>query len=90
MKFARLFFCVAIVLGIVLSVGSLVLEELSFRKYPRYRHIAMLFLYSILENFGYRQINTWWRFMGIIDYLRGKKAWGKMERKGMKKQEKAS
>ncbi len=84
-KFAILFFSVAIVLGIVLSAGSLVLEELSFRKYPRYSHIALLFLYSILENFGYRQINTWWRFRGIIDYLCGKKSWGKMERKGMKK-----
>ncbi len=86
-KFAILFFSVAIILGIVLSVGSLVLEELSFRKYPHYRHIVWLFLYSVMENFGYRQINTWWRFMGIIDYIRGKKAWGKMERKGMKKQE---
>ena len=84
--FAVLFFFVAIVLGVVLSVGSLVLEELSFRKYPRYRHIAKLFVYSVLENFGYRQLNTWWRFRGIIDYARGKKAWGTMERKGMKKE----
>ena len=76
----------AIVLGIVLSVGSLVLEELSFRKYPRYRHIAKLFIYAVIENFGYRQLNTWWRLRGIIDYFRGKKTWGAMERKGMKKE----
>jgi cellulose synthase/poly-beta-1,6-N-acetylglucosamine synthase-like glycosyltransferase len=85
-RFAVLFFFVAIVLGIVLSVGSLVLEELSFRKYPRYRHIAKLFIYAVVENFGYRQLNTWWRLMGIIDYFRGKKSWGAMERKGMKKE----
>lgn len=83
--FAILFFFVAIVLGIVLSMGALVLEELTFRKYPRYRHIIRLFFYSIMENFGYRQLNTWWRLKGIIDYFRGKKAWGAMERKGMKK-----
>ncbi|MFC1541102.1 glycosyltransferase family 2 protein [Candidatus Latescibacterota bacterium] len=85
-KFAVLFLCAAIMLGMVLSVGSLVLEELTFRKYPKYSHIFRLFIYSILENFWYRQINTWWRFMGIVDYFRGKKSWGKMDRKGMKRQ----
>jgi len=82
-QFAILFFVVAIVLGVVLSVSSLVLEELSFRKYPRYRHIAKLFIYSIIENFGYRQLNTWWRVRGILDFLIGKKKWGTMERKGI-------
>jgi cellulose synthase/poly-beta-1,6-N-acetylglucosamine synthase-like glycosyltransferase len=85
-KFAILFLSAAIMLGMVLSVGSLVLEELTFRKYPKYSHIFILFWYSILENFWYRQINTWWRFMGIVDYFRGKKSWGKMERKGVKQQ----
>ena len=82
-QFAILFLFVAIVLGIVLSLNSLVLEELSFRKYPKYSHILKLFVFSIIENFGYRQLHTWWRFKGIIDYIRGKKEWGKMERKGL-------
>lgn len=85
-KFAVLFLCAAIMFGMILSVSSLVLEELTFRKYPKYSHIFKLFLYAVLENFWYRQINTWWRFMGIIDYLRGKKSWGKMDRKGLKQQ----
>lgn len=85
LPFAILFFFVAIVLGIILSVSSLVLEELSFRKYPSLRHIVILFAFSVLENFGYRQLHTWWRFRGIIDYLMKKKSWGVMERKGMKK-----
>lgn len=80
--FAILFLAVAIVLGIVLSVGSLVLEELSFRRYPKIFHLVILFVYAVLENFGYRQLNTWWRFKGSLDYILGKKGWGKMERKG--------
>ena len=80
--FAILFLAVAIVLGIVLSVGSLVLEELSFRRYPRISHLVMFFAYAVLENFGYRQLNTWWRFKGCFDHVLGKKGWGKMERKG--------
>ena len=81
-QFAILFLFVAIVLGIVLSLSSLVLEELSFRKYPKYSHILKLFVFSVMENFGYRQINTWWRFKGTIDYLKGKREWGEIEKKG--------
>lgn len=80
--FALLFLAVAIVLGIVLSVSSLVLEELSFRRYPRVLDLVIIFVYAVLENFSYRQINTWWRFKGFLDHILGKKSWGKMERKG--------
>ncbi|MFC1513687.1 glycosyltransferase [candidate division KSB1 bacterium] len=82
-QFAILFLLVAVIFGVVLSLASLVLEELSFRKYPKVSHILILFLFGILENFGYRQLHSWWRFKGIIDYFRGKKQWGKMERKGI-------
>ncbi|MFC1563281.1 glycosyltransferase [candidate division KSB1 bacterium] len=83
LQFALLFLTVAVLLGIVLSLSSLVLEELSFRKYPKISHVFALFLFSIFENFGYRQIHSWWRLRGIIDYFRGKKQWGIMERKGV-------
>jgi hypothetical protein len=36
----------------------------------------------MLENFGYRQIVTWWRARGAIDYFRNKQGWGVMTRKG--------
>lgn len=80
--FALFFLAAAIGLGIVLSMGSLVLEELSFRRYPKISHLLILFVYAVLENFGYRQLNTWWRFRGFLDHILGKKGWGKMERKG--------
>lgn len=80
-QFAVLFLLVAIVLGIVLSLIALVLEELSFRKYPKYSQVLKLFFFAIFENMGYRQIHTWWRVKGIIDFLKGSKQWGKMERK---------
>jgi len=80
--FALFFLAAAIVLGIVLSMGSLVLEELSFRRYPKIFDLVILFAYAVLENFGYRQLNTWWRFKGFLDHILGKKGWGEMERKG--------
>jgi len=82
--FAALFLTVAILYGVILSVLSVILEEISFRKYPKTRHLLTLFCASILENFGYRQLTTWWRFQAILQYLFGARSWGKMEKKGFK------
>jgi hypothetical protein len=46
--------------------------------------VAILSLYSFLENLGYRQIHAWWQLKGLIDFFKGKKSWGKMIRKGFK------
>ncbi len=88
--FAILFLTAAVLLGMVLSLSALVLEELSFRKYPRIRHIFKLFLFAVLENFGYRQIHSFWRIQGIWSFLRGEKKWGKMDRVGHRKAAPAS
>jgi cellulose synthase/poly-beta-1,6-N-acetylglucosamine synthase-like glycosyltransferase len=81
-RFAELFFLSAVVYGSLLSVAAVVLEELSFRRYPKATDLLWLAVYGVLENFGYRQLTTWWRIVGIVDYFRGKKGWGTMTRKG--------
>ena len=76
-----LFFLFAIGLGMILSVSSLLLEELSFHTYPKMRHIIVLFVASLLENLGYRQLNVLWRLEGLVRWLIGKKpGWGRMTR----------
>jgi hypothetical protein len=82
------FLAVAVVLGVVLSIAAVGLEELSFRRYPRRRDLLKLFLFGVLENFGYRQLNAWWRFRGTIRAVRGKEGWGSMVRKGFSPAEK--
>jgi len=62
-----------------------VLEELFYRRYPNTSDIARLVAAAFLENFGYRQLTTWWRVKAFWDYFSGKTAWGKMERKGFAK-----
>jgi hypothetical protein len=38
---------------------------------------------AVEENFGYRQLNAWWRLGGIIEVLRrSTHDWGDMQRKG--------
>ena len=82
---AQLFFLVAVVYGTLLSLAAVVLEELSYRRYPRLGHLVTLTMYALLENFGYRQLTTVWRVKGTVDYLRGKQSWGTIERLGFTK-----
>ncbi len=82
MIFMTTFFLVSFALGMALSFLAISLEEISFKRYPRTIHLLELFLLSFLEIFGYRQLNAWWRINGVYTFLRGKKEWGKMERKG--------
>lgn len=84
-SFFALFLAIAILFGVILSTGSLVLEELSFRRYPKTSDLLKLVAVAFLENFGYRQLTVWWRVKGSWDYVRGKTAWGEMERKGFAK-----
>ena len=81
-QFAVAFLLVALVFGVALSLSAVALEEFSFRRYERFSDLARLFLIAILENFGYRQLTTWWRIKGLYSYLRGVQGWGKMERTG--------
>lgn len=80
--FVFAFLCVAIVLGIALSLAAVALEELSFRRYPRISDLIGLFNLSVVENFGYRQLSAWWRLKGTFSALRGVEGWGHMARKG--------
>ncbi|MFP5393099.1 MAG: glycosyltransferase family 2 protein [Gammaproteobacteria bacterium] len=78
-----LFLFVAIGLGVLLSASSLLLEEMSFHIYPSGRHLVKLGAAVILENFGYRQLNSWWRLVGLYRWAKQtESSWGAMTRKG--------
>lgn len=81
--FAILFFLLAYGYGIILSVFTLLMEELSYHRYKRIRDIVRLLGWVFLENLGYRQLTVIWRLRGIVKYLMGRKDWGKMERRGL-------
>jgi len=72
---------IAVGFGILLSVTALLLEEMSFHIYERPVELFRLFLATIVENFGYRQLNSVWRLIGLVQWVVGKKAaWGEMTR----------
>jgi len=76
------FVAAAFALGVMLSTTALLLEELSFHTYPKARYLLVLFVVSVLENFGYRQIMSIWRLQALFGWLTGQRIqWGVMKRK---------
>jgi hypothetical protein len=80
--FALLFFLAAYGFGTGLTLVTLVLEELTFRRYSTMRDRAFLVLWTLLENLGYRQLTVFWRLRGLWRFMRGDTAWGNMQRQG--------
>ena len=68
--------------GLAISVGSLALEEAQLRRVPKASDLALLTGICILENLGYRQLNSLWRIRGGLQYLQKSQSWGVMTRKG--------
>ncbi len=81
--FATLFLVLALFLGILNSLASVVLEEMCIFPYQGLKAWSLLLLTGLLENFGYRQMTLIWRLKGILDWFRGNEAWGHMVRKGI-------
>ena len=80
--FALLFFLVAVILGTLLSLLAILLEEYSSYRYPRLQDILIIALFSLIENFGYRQFLTLVRVKAFFDFRKGKEEWGTMQKKG--------
>lgn len=55
---------------------------LSLFVYTRMRDVALLLVFGLLSNFGYRQYLIFWQLRGMRDFLRGKRSWDKFARKG--------
>ncbi len=85
LEFLLAYVALSFIFGVTISVGSLILEEMELKRFPKPGHLAVLTAVSILENFGYRQLNNFWRMVGTWHFLMGKKEWGKMTRSGFKK-----
>jgi len=81
-EFFVIFMLLAIGMGMLVSVISLSLEEISFRSSNNALELFLLFCVAIIENFGYRQLNALWRVKGLINWAtKSNHSWGEMSRK---------
>jgi cellulose synthase/poly-beta-1,6-N-acetylglucosamine synthase-like glycosyltransferase len=79
-KILLVFAAINVLFGFLLTIGSLLLEEIAFRRYPKTKDVCKMLAYSLLMFCGYYQLGGIWRFLGHIDYLRNNNTWGVMTR----------
>jgi hypothetical protein len=84
LDFFVLFVTVAILYGIFLSIAAILLEEISFRRYPGWVDLTKLLVFGILENFGYRQLLAFFKVKAFWDIVLRRRTWGRMERAGFR------
>ena len=77
-----LFLALAILYGLILTLGAAVLEDSTANRHPAWSHLRRILLYAVGESFGYRQLGHLWRTEGLWQLVR-KSEWGAMERKGL-------
>lgn len=80
-EIALLLFTTTILMGIFISIFSLLIGEHDYEIF-NLKDTLTLILYSIFENFGVRQLFSFWRVTGYIDMLKKPQGWGHIERKG--------
>jgi cellulose synthase/poly-beta-1,6-N-acetylglucosamine synthase-like glycosyltransferase len=77
-----LFILLGLAYGGLLSVGAVLLEEMTYRRYPRHRDLLVLLVYGMVENVGYRQLVLFYRVQGMLKFLLGSRRWEKVMHKG--------
>jgi cellulose synthase/poly-beta-1,6-N-acetylglucosamine synthase-like glycosyltransferase len=79
---AGLFIAAWLFYGWILTVLSLLIEEFTFSRYQHPSDVFKIILGSLLEQFGFRQLNLYWRTRGLFHFLAGKRQWGEIQRVG--------
>ena len=85
-QFFMMFLAVAVLYGVFLSIAAILLEEISFRRYPGWVDLTKLLAYSVIENFGYRQLMSAIKVKAFWDAVRRRRAWGRMQRRGFREE----
>lgn len=67
----------------LISIGSVLQEELTYKRYNDWQDVVRLVSYCFLEHFPYRQLHMIWRLQGLWQYFRGDMAWRPLNRQGL-------
>ena len=67
----------------VISIGSVLQEEITYKRYNDWQDVLRLVSYCFLEHFPYRQLHMLWRLQGLWQYMRGDLAWKPLKRQGL-------
>ena len=79
--FFILYLLLAMSLGVIISLGGLILEQKTRAGRMSAKQCMQLTLCAILENFGYRQLIVLYRAEGMLRYGSLRHRWGKIKRR---------
>lgn len=84
---SRTFFLQFLIFGYafatVISIGSVLQEEITYKRYNDWKDVVRLVSYCFFEHFPYRQLHMIWRLQGLWQYLRGDHQWKPLKRRGL-------
>ena len=83
--FALLFFIVAVLWGMWLNIGSVLLDDILYKRYKNIKDLLKLCMYGFFEMLGYRQLITMERV--IATFMFWSKKWGKAKRQKIRTNE---
>jgi cellulose synthase/poly-beta-1,6-N-acetylglucosamine synthase-like glycosyltransferase len=82
--FLTRFLILGYLFGTLISIGSVVLEEMTYHRYNDPRDLLKLIAACFFEMFPYRPMNSFWRLRGMWDHLRGRNNWLMIDRMGFR------
>lgn len=89
LQIGLLLFTATILLGILVSVSSVLISEMDYEMYGP-RDVRRLLGMAVMENFGIRQYISLWRVTGFFSAMRKDKGWGAQVRKGFERTSKVN
>jgi cellulose synthase/poly-beta-1,6-N-acetylglucosamine synthase-like glycosyltransferase len=78
------FLGINLLIGLLFTAGSLIIEEIAFKRSVQARDIWRIIGFSVVMALGYDQLNALWKLQGHADYLRRNNNWGTMVRRSWK------
>ena len=69
--------------GTLISIGAVVIEEMTYHRYNDPRDLVRLIGACLLEIIPYRQLNALWRLVGMWQFVTGRNAWQMIDRVGL-------
>ena len=81
---AILLFVSTILMGVIVSLSALLIAERE-NNYFKLEDLLKLIGYAIIENFGPRQLFSFWRIQGLYSVVFGQSGWGHMRRRGVRR-----
>ncbi|MFB3924117.1 MAG: glycosyltransferase [Terriglobia bacterium] len=81
-KELALYLALAFFISTFISIAAVLIDQTLFPRHSSPRDVLLLLAFSLLENFGYRQLSMLWRLEASWNYLFGRIVWRVSARRG--------